>query len=75
MPRPQREMEALVDARRRAASREHAKAAAIRRAVADVIDGDLCAEEAARNRGVPVERVRAAVASARLTTDLPGRMV
>lgn len=66
MPRPHDEALALVDARRRLEDREHAKSGAIRRAVDDVLSGDCSAEAAARNRGVPPERVRAAVKAARV---------
>jgi hypothetical protein len=63
--RPEHERLALEESKRRGRDREHCLDGAIRRAVDDVLSGDHSSEAAARNRGVPAERVRAAVKAAR----------
>lgn len=65
MPRPHDESLALVDARRRKEQSQHVRAAAIQRAVRDVLEDGAACEVAARNRGVPEGRVKALVRAAR----------
>jgi hypothetical protein len=62
VPRPIDEELALMDSRRRKGDREHVLAGA------DVLEEGHSCESAARNRGVPPERVRAAVKAARGAT-------
>lgn len=71
MGRPFDEMMALLDARKRKENREHLKAASIRRAARDVVEDGFPCQTAARNHGVPVERVSAEVKRLRALATPP----